>query len=116
MTRDECPHCGASQLGDQILSSVDSKGCVRARGWNVDGPIPYYDAAGQPLTAGGLPCHDETGTALHGRHTIGVVIPGVHDGILFWECPFCHGRWHRYEPGHHLYARAVRHIGPKAAR
>lgn len=116
MRHDVCPHCGHSQIAGQILSTVDSEGHVRARGWSVDGPIFYYDATGQPLTAGGQPCHDHTGTPLYGRHTIGVTVAGVYDGVLFWECPFCQGRWHRFKPGDRLYERAVQLIGPRAAR
>lgn len=36
-----------------------------------------------------------------GRHylrTIGVCIPGVYDGVLFWACPDCQGAWHRWAP------------------
>lgn len=36
------------------------------------------------------------------RHTIGVQIPGVYDGVLFHECPACGGRWHRWPKGHDL--------------
>lgn len=39
-------------------------------------------------------------------HGIGVVIRGVYDGTLFWECPFCGGRWHRFGEGDPLRARA----------
>lgn len=28
--------------------------------------------------------------------TIGVELPGVYDGILFWQCPDCGYRWHRW--------------------
>lgn len=27
---------------------------------------------------------------------VGVVIPGVYDGVLVWECPECHARWHAH--------------------
>lgn len=42
---------------------------------------------------------------------IGVEIQGVYDGVLFWQCPDCEGRWHRFSETHYLYERAVRYIG-----
>lgn len=41
---------------------------------------------------------------------IGVVIPGAYDGILFWICPDCDGRWHRFPETHYLHERAARYI------
>lgn len=31
--------------------------------------------------------------------TIGVEIYGLYDGVLFWMCPFCEGKWHRWPEG-----------------
>lgn len=33
----------------------------------------------------------------HYSRIIGVEIPGVYDGCLFWMCPDCGGRWHRFD-------------------
>lgn len=41
---------------------------------------------------------------------IGVEIRGVYDGVLFWQCPDCGGRWHRFPATHPLYERAARYI------
>lgn len=30
--------------------------------------------------------------------TIGVEL-AYYDGILYWQCPACHGTWHRWEEG-----------------
>jgi len=38
---------------------------------------------------------------------IGVEIPGVYDGVLFWLCPDCDGTWHRWPVGDWLYAKAA---------
>ena len=27
---------------------------------------------------------------------IGVEVPGTYDGILYWQCPDCGHRWHRW--------------------
>lgn len=38
--------------------------------------------------------------------TLGVVVPGVYDGALYWQCPFCEGTWHRWAPGTRLWTKA----------
>lgn len=37
---------------------------------------------------------------------IGVEIWGMYDGVLFWQCPLCDHRWHRWPEGHPLRERA----------
>lgn len=37
---------------------------------------------------------------------LGVVIDSVHKGVLFWECPHCQGRWHRFRNGTDLHKKA----------
>lgn len=49
--------------------------------------------------------------ATYGLHThysrqIGVKVAGVYDGVLYWRCPDCGHRWHRFQPGHHLHTLA----------
>ncbi|MPZ66207.1 MAG: hypothetical protein GEU83_12060 [Pseudonocardiaceae bacterium] len=51
------------------------------------------------------------GGASHYSRTLGVEIPGVYDGVLYWRCPDCGGRWHRFPPGHHLRQRAEPYVG-----
>ena len=43
--------------------------------------------------------------------TIGVEVRGVYDGVLFWQCPDCDHRWHRFPEGDRLRARAAQIIG-----
>lgn len=43
-------------------------------------------------------------------HVIGVEITGIYDGVLFWQCPFCDGRWHRWQPGTRQYERAEEYV------
>ena len=45
-------------------------------------------------------------------HVVGVNIPGVYDGVLFWQCPFCGGRWHRWERGTRQYQAAEEYVNP----
>lgn len=44
----------------------------------------------------------------HYSRTIGVEISGVYDGVLFWQCPDCGGRWHRWPEGSAYRDRAER--------
>lgn len=41
---------------------------------------------------------------------IGVEIWGQYDGVLYWECPACSHRWHRFPEGHYLHGRAVPYV------
>lgn len=44
------------------------------------------------------------------RRTVMVEIRGVYDGGLFYECPDCRGRWHRWPKGHWLRLGAVPYV------
>lgn len=46
------------------------------------------------------------GHSTHYRREIGIEVRGVYDGVLFWQCPDCKGRWNRWPEGHYLYAIA----------
>lgn len=39
-----------------------------------------------------------------------VEVWGVYDGGLFWQCPDCNGRWHRWPEGHPLRAKAEPYV------
>jgi len=41
---------------------------------------------------------------------IGIEIPAVYDGTLFWECPFCTARFHRFRQGTDLWKAAVPYV------
>lgn len=41
---------------------------------------------------------------------LGVELPGVYDGVLYWQCPDCGGRWHRWPESHRLHARACEYV------
>lgn len=48
---------------------------------------------------------------------IGVEIPGVYDGCLYWQCPDCGHRWHRWPEGNPLRQAAEDYVsGPLSAR
>jgi|GEM_PF-6382920 len=68
---DNCPHCGVSLRGE---------------------PLPAETIAAQTLQS-----MDEYGLATHVRREIGRSgLHPVYDGVLFWECPDCGGKWHRF--------------------
>lgn len=37
-------------------------------------------------------------------------IPGVHDGVLFYQCPDCGGRWHHLPADSHLFGAAESYV------
>lgn len=43
-------------------------------------------------------------------HLIGVEIRGVYDGVLYYECPFCQGRIHRFREGTDLWRKAELYV------
>lgn len=47
---------------------------------------------------------------------IGVEIAGVFPGVLFWQCPHCDGRWHRWVEGSALAKAADPHVTPYARK
>lgn len=46
----------------------------------------------------------------HYSKLIGVEIPWVYDGTLFWECPFCQNRTHRFAEGTSLWRQAEPYV------
>jgi formate dehydrogenase maturation protein FdhE len=40
----------------------------------------------------------------------GVVVRGVYDGVLYWECMACAKVWHRFRPPDDRYNAAHEHI------
>lgn len=44
------------------------------------------------------------------RRTFMVEIRGLYDGGLFYECPDCGGRWHRWPEAHWLRAKAAPYV------
>lgn len=41
---------------------------------------------------------------------IGIEIRGVYDGVLFWECPYCEDRFHRFRTGTDLWRKAAPYV------
>lgn len=50
------------------------------------------------------------GDDTHFSNVIGIEIRGVYDGVLFWGCPRCGGRWHRWEEGTRQHTAAQPYI------
>lgn len=58
-------------------------------------------------------CDFEFSYTVDGReysHEIGVEIQGVYDGALFWMCPRCEHKRHRWPENDFRHARAERYM------
>lgn len=51
------------------------------------------------------------GDGTHYSRMIGHEISGIYDGVLFWSCPDCGGRWHRFPVGDSLWFKAEPYVG-----
>jgi hypothetical protein len=52
---------------------------------------------------------DESGAS---ARTLGHEVPGIYDGVLFWQCSACRDCWPRFDAGDdpRLHAAAVRYL------
>jgi len=80
-----CPKCGAD-LRDGAIPEKILKEYAVARDEEWDGQPQYYS------------------------RVIMVEIRGVCDGGLFYMCPDCDGKWHRWPEGSYLRARAEPYV------
>lgn len=48
--------------------------------------------------------------ATHFSRKIGVVVRGIFDGVLYWQCPDCGHRWHRFPVGDYRRAAAEPYV------
>lgn len=74
-------------------------------------PICYADLRGAPIR--------DTDPVQYYSHLIGVEIPWIYDGTLYYECPFCNWRFHRFARDHELWRRAdsyVRNLTPETVK
>jgi hypothetical protein len=46
---------------------------------------------------------------------IGIEVSEVYDGVLFWQCPDCGGRWHRWPENGPYRAQAEPYVSGGAA-
>jgi hypothetical protein len=99
--RDTCPHCQSHMRDKPILSHKTPSGTIY--------PKEAVDAAGDVITESGVHVYRD-GRALFGSRIIGVTIRGLYDGVLFWQCPDCEGRWHRWSKGDALWHRAEPYV------
>jgi len=58
---------------------------------------PHCDAdlRGEPIP---VESRRHYGDSTHYSRLIGIEIPGVYDGVLYWQCPDCGRRWNRWDP------------------
>ena len=50
------------------------------------------------------------GGKTHSSRTLGIEVSGLYDGILFWACPDCGGRWHRWPAGTRQHDQAQQYV------
>lgn len=84
-----CPHCGTDQVGEPIPEEHLLAGYYHLPDQPWDGVTPEYYS-----------------------RTIGIEISGIYDGVLFWQCPDCGGKWHRFPEGDYRRSRADRYVNP----
>jgi hypothetical protein len=48
--------------------------------------------------------------ATHYSRMMGVEVQGAYDGVLYWQCPDCGGRWHRWAEGTRLHEVAKQYV------
>jgi Zn-finger nucleic acid-binding protein len=77
-----CPHCDTDLRASRIPQDAIDQGLY---GPPTTEPKYYYN-------------------------TIGHVERGVYDGVLYWSCPACGGKWHRFPEGHYLRTRAEKFV------
>lgn len=46
----------------------------------------------------------------HYSRMLGIEIRGVYDGVLYWTCPECGVRWHRWPEGSMQYNAAKEYV------
>jgi hypothetical protein len=72
-------------------------------------PKDAVDFYGEPITEGGVHVYRD-GRPRFGSRTIGVQVRGLYDGVLYWQCPDCGGRWHLWPEGDRLWSRAEPYV------
>lgn len=88
---DNCPRCDMNLVGDRI----------------PDDQLGLWDYSVTPPIM-----HPYDGPPQFYRLAILVEVPGVYDGGLFFKCPSCGARWHRWPEGHYLRVRAEKFVNP----
>ncbi len=100
-----CPHCDANLKGEPIdpkhfihEDDCDDQKARWASRYPDDTPRCFC-----------LPYGDKPVEERFFSRIIGIEIRGVYDGVLFWQCPDCGGRWQRWSE-HDMMAKAQPYI------
>lgn len=121
-SEENCPHCGVSLQGDAIPEKyfVHEPGCNgliyrckrRHTAFHDDGrchALFFGAECGEVLTQQPCFCFPY-GKVTHFSRKIGVEVPGVYDGVLYWQCPDCGWRWHRWTNMPSMMAKAEPYV------
>jgi hypothetical protein len=103
-----CPHCERSLKADPIPEKYFEHDLTS------EGHLRSFASAERTWPGEGLcfclPYGDKPPEERFYSHKIGNEIGGIYDGVLFWSCPFCGGRWHRFTEGGDLRKRAQPYV------
>src|SRR4051794_24279323 len=91
---------GTGTQGGAMVDQVDEYECPHCGADLRGNPIP------QEYIDGGYYAPEAT----HYNRKVGVEVPSVYDGILYWECPDCGGTWHRWRENDYLRQKAAIHM------
>jgi len=89
MVANNCPHCGVSLLGE---------------------PIPVECRCGETCSEACVK-HPYPKTATHFHREIGIEVSRIYDGVLYWMCPDCKHKWHRWPEGDPRREAASAYVG-----
>lgn len=107
-SEENCPHCHVSLQGDPVPEKylTHEAGCngivYRCSRFHTalhdDGRChAVYRGTECGLTLAEAACYClPYGKVTHFSRKIGCEVRGVYDGVLYWQCPDCHGTWHRW--------------------
>jgi hypothetical protein len=79
-SEETCPHCGVSLQGEPVPEHylIHDSDCTSEQTGVRCFCLPY-------------------GKVTHFGRKIGIEVQGVYDGVLYWQCPDCGGKWHRWD-------------------
>ncbi len=98
-----CPHCSRSLVHSEIPEYQRcSDSCDRDAEFETKRKDRNYKS--ECLS------NHHYGPAKHFMKTIGVEVSGTYDGVLYWMCPDCEGKWHRWPEGSAYHEAAKEYV------
>ncbi len=114
-----CPHCNADLRGEPIPAECFLHNVPSNPNWDPGDPLKESCEDQKSWNAERrcycLPYGDKPESERFFSRVIGMEVRGVYDGVLYWQCPDCGGRWHRWPPGDRLHGRAEQYVNASQA-